>query len=66
LCPSNLLSSFPAHTLATPPLMYDMVKYTFNLTVDVRGHLSVSSPLLLPPCSYVYSQHLCTLPRDHT
>jgi hypothetical protein len=39
----------------------------------VRGHPSVSLPplssptlTLNPPCSYVYPQHLCTIPRDHT
>jgi hypothetical protein len=39
----------------------------------VRGHLSVSLPplpsptlTLNPPCLYVYPQHLCTIPRDHT
>jgi hypothetical protein len=41
-------------------------KHTQNLRV-VRGHLSFSlPPLLLSPCSYVFSPHLCTISRDHT
>jgi hypothetical protein len=39
----------------------------------VRGHLSVSLPLLsfptiplIYPCLYVYFPYLCTISRDHT